>query len=562
MLVLALVVVGFLGGTVATTPASAAVGSPFNLSPAGEDGSDPQVAVNGEGEAVFTWQLFDGTNSRIQARARSAGGALSSIQTLSAPTPSPFAKNPKVALDDGGDAVFTWTRPDGSAMSCCDRIEARARSSGGTLSAVQTLSAAGKPAGGPQVADDGGDAIFTWVRSDGSDFRVQTRERSATGALTAAQNLSPSGETAGSPGLGVDGDGDAVYTWTRSDGTDTRIQARKRSAAGTLSTVRNLSAPGQSAFSPEVGVADDGDAVFTWGRFDGSGASCCNRIQARARSASGVLSGVQNISPAGESANNPHVAVDADGDAVFTWIRPVGADVRVQARARSADGVLSAVENLSPAGQDAFRPQVAVDPSGDAVFVWQRDDGSSGFSCCSRVQTRERSATGALGEVQTLSTSGASATAPQVGVDAGSDAVFTWQRPVGADDRIQGAATLPNPPPPPAPPLPSNVFSIGKLKGKKLTLEVPGPGLIEVRDVLDNPEPANAAAKKKRKKLKPSSATATAAGSVTVKLRLTKKAKKKLKRKGKVKVKAAITFTPTGGLPNTQTAKLKVKKKK
>jgi hypothetical protein len=40
------------------------------------------------------------------------------------------------------------------------------------------------------------------------------------------------------------------------------------------------------------------------------------------------------------------------------------------------------------------------------------------------------------------------------------------------------------------------------------------------------------------------------------------KAKKKLAAKGKAKVKVTITFTPTGGTPNAQTAKVKLKKKR
>jgi len=101
-------------------------------------------------------------------------------------------------------------------------------------------------------------------------------------------------------------------------------------------------------------------------------------------------------------------------------------------------------------------------------------------------------------------------------------------------------------------------FEIVGLVGRILTLTVPGAGEIEVTDAAARR--VSAAAKKKL--LKPASATASGPGAVKVKLKLTKPAKKKLKRKGKVKVKAAITYTPTGGSAYTETAKLKVKKKK
>jgi hypothetical protein len=39
------------------------------------------------------------------------------------------------------------------------------------------------------------------------------------------------------------------------------------------------------------------------------------------------------------------------------------------------------------------------------------------------------------------------------------------------------------------------------------------------------------------------------------------KAKKKLNRKGKAKVRANVTFTPTGGDPNTESKKIKLVKR-
>jgi hypothetical protein len=86
------------------------------------------------------------------------------------------SENPGV--DQSGDAVFDWRRFDGTTgcggLPGCERIQARARSAAGTLSAVQTLSAAGEPAFLPQVAvDPGGSAVAVWTRFDGSDNRIQ-----------------------------------------------------------------------------------------------------------------------------------------------------------------------------------------------------------------------------------------------------------------------------------------------------------------------------------------------------------------------------------------------------
>jgi hypothetical protein len=226
----------------------------------------------------------------------------------------------------------------------------------------------------------------------------------------------------------------------------TRRQDRAAPAWVTGYAVQTLSDPGQNAYDSQVAVDQSGDAVFVWNRSDGlvgCGSSLlagCFRIQARARSAAGSLSAVQTLSDPGQHAYEPQVAVDQSGDAVFVWARPDGANgcsgdiypgcMRVQDRARTATGSLSAVQTLSAAGEDAAESQVGVDQSDNAVFVWARQDGTTGCSGsgCVRIQARTRSAAGALGAVQTLSAPGQNAFAPEVAVNLNGAAVADWER--------------------------------------------------------------------------------------------------------------------------------------
>jgi hypothetical protein len=106
--------------------------------------------------------------------------------------------------------------------------------------------------------------------------------------------------------------------------------------------------------------------------------------------------------------------------------------------------------------------------------------------------------------------------------------------------------------------VPSNAFSVGKLKGTKLTLNVSAAGSATVDDQGAKAAAGTAVASAKNL-LKPSSASG-GPGALVVKLKLTKSAQATLNRNGKLKLKAKITFTPTGGTANTQTAKLKLKK--
>jgi hypothetical protein len=82
------------------------------------------------------------------------------------------------------------------------------------------------------------------------------------------QTLSAAGEDGLDPQVDVDADGDAVFAWQRSDGSNARIETRARSAAGVLSPVEIVSDPDRSALEPDVGVNGVGDAIFTWRLFD------------------------------------------------------------------------------------------------------------------------------------------------------------------------------------------------------------------------------------------------------------------------------------------------------
>jgi hypothetical protein len=434
----------------APTGAQAVWTAPVVLSEQGLDSSVPDVALDQSGNAVFVWLRFDGTTDcggfpgceRAQVRARSAAGVLSAVQTLSGAGRS--ADSAGLAVDSSGNAVVVWRRSDHTTAceesSPCERVQTRARSATAALSAAQTLSAPGRHAYSPDVAvDPSGNAVFAWTRLDGTGDcgfdcqRAQTRARSAAGALSATQTLSAAGHDAYGAQVGVDQSGNAVFAWVRPDpatgcsGFFGCVQARARSAAGVLSAPQRISAPGQEADSHQLAVDPSGNAIFVWQRRDGTtgceGSPGCLRIQARFRSAGGALSMTQTLSPAGQHAYAPAVAVDQSGNAVFVWLvrDETGCGgfpcLGIQARARSAAGVLSPIQTLSAPANSTDDPQVAVDQSGNAIFVWQR---------AGVIEARARSDAGTLSATQTLSND-AGADSPDIAVNPTGKAAAAWR---------------------------------------------------------------------------------------------------------------------------------------
>jgi streptogramin lyase len=99
---------------------------------------------------------------------------------------------------------------------------------------------------------------------------------------------------------------------------------------------------------------------------------------------------------------------------------------------------------------------------------------------------------------------------------------------------------------------PPNDFEFGKVKKNKkkgtatVTVIVPGPGDLDLA---------------KTKKVKGDEETAAAAGEVKLDIKPKGKAKQKLQPEGKAKVTIEVTYTPTGGTPNTEAKKLKLVKR-
>jgi hypothetical protein len=104
---------------------------------------------------------------------------------------------------------------------------------------------------------------------------------------------------------------------------------------------------------------------------------------------------------------------------------------------------------------------------------------------------------------------------------------------------------------------PTNTFSLGQTTRNKkrgtatLTVNVPNPGELTVSGKGAREASATGA----------TTAKSVPAGRVNLTIKAKGKKRKKLIRNGKVKLKPTITYTPTAGSPNTQSTKLKLKKR-
>ena len=372
--------------------AAGVLGAPETLSRTGHDAMPAHLAVDGSGDAVVVWQIHHGdasTTTPVQARARTAGGSLGPLFTVAPHPGGPFSfdfANPSVALDEAGNATFTWAGLDSNQKH---RVYARRRAAGATLGPVFRLS----PPGVSDVrmaVNANGATVFVWVWNDGNGHNlIEARQLSAGGALGPIRIIGQGIEASGGGGLGtgnpqvaLDGPGNALIVWEQPDGTGPcgingcpKVLARTLSNGGVVGSVpQTFTTTTSGGFSPLVAMGATGNAVVTW---------LHGGLEVRARAASGTLGPLQHFTTSTDAAELV-LKGDPAGKTVAVW-RNVTV---IQARARSAAGILGAPRSFSIGGQAAFGGVLAVGTSGNAIAAWGQSDGFGqcfGGTSCNRI---------------------------------------------------------------------------------------------------------------------------------------------------------------------------------
>jgi hypothetical protein len=336
----------------------------------------PQLTVDPAGNATAVWRVRELDRSVVQASTRAPGGAWSTPIDLSVDTsvdPSQATDVPQVAVDAAGIVTATWSRFEAKPSEAFKHVvQAATRLADGTWTAPVDLSSPGQYARTTDLAvDPAGNATAIWVAGN----LVQTATRPAGGTWAAPVDLSSIAGPRANPRIVVDPAGTATAVW----GTFTTtygIQTATRAPGAPWTAPADLSAPGQDTFdTPELAADRRGTVTALWQRHDGSGWI----VTSATRPAGGAWTAPVDLSATGHDAWDPQVAVDPAGNATAVWSladEPMSDSARtVQAARRTAAGDWTAPVDLSRGGT-AWNPQVALDSSGNATTVWSHNDGS------------------------------------------------------------------------------------------------------------------------------------------------------------------------------------------
>jgi hypothetical protein len=329
----------------------------------------PQIAVDSNGNAIAVWVQYDGANNNIYAnRFNGTGwGTAELIETGDAGN----AFDPQVALDSSGNAIAVWQQNDGAINNIyANRFNG---TDWGTAELIETGDAGN--AGTPQIAvDSNGNAIAVWVQYDGANINIYANRFNGTGWGTAELIETGDAGNAFDPQVALDSSGNAIAVWQQNDGAINNIYANRFNGTdwGTAELIETNTG---YAGTPQIAVDSNGHAIAVWSQRNDPN----NNVSIYANRFNGTDWGTAELIETGDAGNTgtPQVAVDSNGNAIAVWEQYDGANNNIYANRFNGTGWGTAELIETGDSGNAFDPQVALDSSGNAIAVWQQNDGAN-----------------------------------------------------------------------------------------------------------------------------------------------------------------------------------------
>jgi len=197
----------------------------------------------------------------------------------------------------------------------------------------------------------------------------------------------------------------------------------------------NISPDGQPAKNPQMAINSTGIGLVVWEQSDGA-----NSLIYKAEFVNGAWTKTKvtdHISPEGGDAYYPRVAINDNGDAIIVWVQHDGANYRIYKSERNNwiwTHPVGLDDSISPAGTDANYPRVAMNTSGDAVIVWEQSDGAF-YQIFKSERTNGLWIHPGAASVN-ISPDGQNAYYPVVSMDESGDAIVAWEQSDGANWQI------------------------------------------------------------------------------------------------------------------------------
>jgi hypothetical protein len=286
------------------------------------------ISLDADGDGVVMYQqesLNDG--AIVLARTRSAAGRMGTTKRVSAGGIDSEVFDPEVEMDGGGEAVFVWQQDSPLVEG---KIQARVLSPTGTLGRTETLVAADSTLSASEgegeftqlAVNPRGDAAFTWTRKiiATGKYVIEGRVLTDDNVLKRTVRVSAGDSEVTESEVDIANTGAAVFSWGQKDllAGKFRFMGRQLSATNALGQAKTLTGGNNDVFHGHVGIDANGNAQFMWP--DKAPITGLPLIRSRALTAAGALRPATTLAEREIGIEGSDLAVSARGDAVATWL--------------------------------------------------------------------------------------------------------------------------------------------------------------------------------------------------------------------------------------------------
>jgi hypothetical protein len=407
--------------------------------------SGARVAVAQDGSAIVVWSQTDGAAESLWANRYEASIGWGTPELIDngegrLPSPDIFREHLSLAMAPDGNAIVVWTLVQDETNDISTWSNQYVPSAGwGTPERIEQND--GWTAF-PQIAmDTGGNAIAVWRQVDGSGYGLihsiwANRFESGSGWGIPELLENEPDTIVNGPRIAINSTGQAIAVW----------QQHKDGDGGGYNAWANLYEPGigwgtpalletetGSVWAPRAGVDAEGNAIVTWMQSDGI---FTNLLAVRYEVGTGWgLPEMIEANPGHVDSFGYSLAIRPNGEAVSLWSQSDGSEQRIWANHFEPDtgwGNPSLVET-SPedTGTNTINTDVDFSPNGEAVAVWSMSDVDYISIWTSRSVAGVDWDTPKL-----LEENEGNANNPQLSIDSDGNIIAVWSQWDGAQDSL------------------------------------------------------------------------------------------------------------------------------
>jgi len=332
------------------------------------------------------------------------------------------ARLPQIAFDANGNAMAVWYQLDGTHNS----IWANRYTPGSGWGAPELIenNNAGH-AYRPQIAfDANGNALAVWDQHDGSRYSIWANRYTAGSGWGTAEPIESGTDNAHRSQIALDANGNALAVWYQSDGTRNNIWANRYTPGSGWGYAERIETDDAGdAEDPQIAIDADGNAMAVWSQSDGTR----NNIRANRYTPGSGWGTAERIETGGDDAYSPQIALDANGNALAVWRQYDGTRYNIWANRYTAGSGWGTAELIETVSGDAYFPKVAIDANGNALAVWYQSDGTRNNIWANRYTPGS-----GWGHAERIETDDAgNAEDPQIAIDADGNALAVWSQSDG-----------------------------------------------------------------------------------------------------------------------------------